>query len=551
MRLLIRHFFRRFFDSDLIGREENSESGVGAILAVLAVPGALMSFVLFGKYSSLMRWFRPDIPFDPVIASVPDKYTFLAFTMTLTGVVAVLKWDGLFPDRRDYANLAPLPISASAIFISKSAALALFVGLFVVDINAVSSVFFPLIVLENRGTFGELVRFVVAHAVSLGAASLFAFTTVMAVIGCLMTILPYSIFRRITRYVQFGVAAGLLLLFFSVPAITPVLLRADAPWWIYLLPPVWFVELYTSIQGEAQPVLALVSGVAPQALLLSAASAGLFYAFSYRTYFLRTAEAPEILTRTSRVPEFIFAGLDGWFLRSPSERASFRFAFRTLFRSDRHCAVLAGALGLGTALAVQSAASVDGGNRPTSSELSQVLTILFFLITGMRLAFGVPSDLRANWTLAVAGVAPMDPRTLTAKVVWAIVTPVLAVFFVLHSVVWGTSLAGVHIGYAVLLSAFLINVALIGFRGMPYTKPDMPGSSNFVRAIAFYAAGYVVFSRGLAGLESWMLVDAPRWGVFFFFGLFIWLGLRQLRETDDRSGYESGSGELLQLRLSE
>jgi hypothetical protein len=157
---LVRHFFLRFFDVDLGSAE--GRLGIGAVLGILNVPGALMSMVLFAKYSSLLRWMRRDFQFDPDIASLPDKYTFLAFSIAATGIIAILRLESLFPDRRDYFNLAPMTVSMRTILLAKVTALAGFVLLFVVDVNLVSSVLFPLIVMEDHGTFAEALRFIAA-----------------------------------------------------------------------------------------------------------------------------------------------------------------------------------------------------------------------------------------------------------------------------------------------------------------------------------------------------------------------------------------------------
>ena len=36
--------------------------------------------------------------------------------MTVTGAIAVWRWDAIFPDRRDYMNMAHLPVATRTIF---------------------------------------------------------------------------------------------------------------------------------------------------------------------------------------------------------------------------------------------------------------------------------------------------------------------------------------------------------------------------------------------------------------------------------------------------
>ena len=49
-----------------------------------------------------------------------DCYFFVLYSMVVMGLVMVLNWDALFPDRRDYLILTPLPLPANAIFAGKS-----------------------------------------------------------------------------------------------------------------------------------------------------------------------------------------------------------------------------------------------------------------------------------------------------------------------------------------------------------------------------------------------------------------------------------------------
>ena len=90
--------------------------GIGVIVIMLAMPGILVSLLMFEKYGSLIRFLRGNPIFDPYTATVPDEYFFLVLSLTVTGAAALWRWDALFLDRRDYANLVPLPLSLRAIF---------------------------------------------------------------------------------------------------------------------------------------------------------------------------------------------------------------------------------------------------------------------------------------------------------------------------------------------------------------------------------------------------------------------------------------------------
>jgi hypothetical protein len=139
--------------------------GVGALLGLLAMPGAMTSFILLDKYSTFLSWVRGRLHQDVFVVSIPDKYLFLALTMAITGIVTVLKWDKILPDSQDYLNLAPLPIRPRTVLAANAAAIAIAVVVFAVDVNAVPAILFPLFVSAGGElTFGAFLRFAGVHA---------------------------------------------------------------------------------------------------------------------------------------------------------------------------------------------------------------------------------------------------------------------------------------------------------------------------------------------------------------------------------------------------
>src|SRR5450755_4121358 len=160
-RELARHFFSRFFDNDLVALGESAgdmRATVVNILAMLAAPGMLLPFLFLSKYVKLQ-----DAPmYVRDLASLGEKEFFICFSMTVMGLVTVIEWEMLFPDRRDYANLTPLPIRLGTMFASKMAALLGFLTIFTVTINAFSPVMFPAVVAQ-KGTWEVLIAFARCH----------------------------------------------------------------------------------------------------------------------------------------------------------------------------------------------------------------------------------------------------------------------------------------------------------------------------------------------------------------------------------------------------
>ena len=88
--------------------------------------------------------------------SLIDHCRFVTFSMVIIGFVAVLEWDALFLDRRDYAILTSLPLKPATIFAAKIAALLLFLSLFIVDVGGVPTLLYPLV--ETMGIRGSTYR---------------------------------------------------------------------------------------------------------------------------------------------------------------------------------------------------------------------------------------------------------------------------------------------------------------------------------------------------------------------------------------------------------
>src|SRR5580704_11467544 len=165
--LFAARIFRGGGDSDA----EGLDLGIGLVLTLLAMPGGFVSILLLNKYGTFLQWLRGAPNVDPLQIALPDEYFFIVLSMTVTGAVAVWRWDAIFPDRRDYMNLVPLPISTRSIFFANLVAVFFLVGLIATDVNAVSCVLFPMVVAATQTKFLFFARFAAVHALGVLLAS--------------------------------------------------------------------------------------------------------------------------------------------------------------------------------------------------------------------------------------------------------------------------------------------------------------------------------------------------------------------------------------------
>jgi hypothetical protein len=540
---LASHFGMRLFS----GTGDSGEGGLGlsvsAILAMLAAPGAFISILLFDKYSSLLRFLRGNQNFDPYAASLPDQYFFLTFSMVITGIVTVLKWDSIFPDRRDYMNLAPLPIATRRIFLANMTAIVLIALAFAVDVNAVSSFLFPLEVTMEQPRFIFYVQFASAHFLGVMLSSLFIFLALFALIGTLMVLLPDSAFRRISLYLRILIVMLLLGLLSSTFAVPQLLHKPGSdPHSILLwLPPVWFLGLLRSVLGKADIALAQFGRLGWQAMACVGLLAPAVYIASYYRYFIRI---PETLDTTLRnhAPRALLpmAWMDQLILRSSFERAIYRFTIKTLLRSERHSLLFGAFAGLGLVLAFEMLASAYSAGPalnelPSAALLSVPFVLAYFLISGLRFVFDIPAELHANWVhQAILHPEQIDPATLARKVILTFVLP-WALLLCLPLAVWrwGWTIGAGHVAVFLAACGLLAQLLLRRFHKIPFACTYPPWKQSATVMILFYVLGFWAFAFLLPGLERSLLLRTP---------LFLWVlsvllllagvALRRLQKVD-------------------
>jgi hypothetical protein len=533
---LIVHFGERLFSGGDDSGEGQMNLGVGAILAILATPGLFITVLLFDHYSSLVRFFRSGIArFDPYAQSLPDQYFFFTFSMVITGIVTVLKWDSILPDRRDYMNLAPLPVSTRNIFLANLAAIVTVAVFFAIDVNAVSVFLFPYMVTMEQGSFHDYLRFMGIQAAGVMLSSLFIFSALFAVIGGMMAVLPSQVFRKISLYVRVAVVMAMLALL-AISFVVPRMLNDMAAHsFVRWIPPVWFLGFVRSLIGKAGPQLAALGATGLRALLAMIALAVAAYAISYYRYFIRIPETLETPIR-SREPRQLLPRwfLDRVLLRSPFERACFRFALKTLARNERQSLILGGFVGLGLVIASQtlvSAVSAPRGPLPNPDLLSIPLILAYFVLCGARFVFDMPAELRANWApQVIVDREKHDAVRLARKTMLSLIWPaMLLIGFPVYWRFWGWELAAGHTAVVLVCTYCLADFLLHRFRKIPFTCAYSPWTHHATVAIIFYALGFLAFTSIPTSLEHGLL--RRPWTLFLLAAAILaaWTIFRKLR----------------------
>jgi hypothetical protein len=539
---LVRHFARAIGGGGQEAGPGDLDLGPTGLLALLAVPGAFASILMFDKYSSLLNFLRGRAASDVYIASIPDKYFFLLLATVVTGIVTVVKWDAIMPSRGDYMNLAPLPLGPQRIFLANLIALLGLATIFAVDLNIASVFLFPMVVTAEKGTFAEFVRWSATHGLCVLLASAFAFFTSFALIGATMALLPYRLFRTISLYLRLALVLGLVVMLgttYSPGDVMRIESRPDTP--LRWLPPVWFLGLYQSIQGKAGPELAALGAFGVRATGAVFLAAMLFYAAGYRRYFLRIPEVADGMVPPRRIAfPHLKAFLNRTLLRSPFQRACYYFTIRTLVRSETHCLAAGAFLGLAIVIAFPLAIPAPGPATPARSVLAIPLVVAYLGVVGLRIALEIPVSMEANWVFRAlpdqggSESAAVARKVLLTLVVLLIALPTAAAF----AWGWGPATGLAQAVFVVAASALLIEVLLLGFRKIPFTCAMPPLQSDAPVRVVLGALGLTLFAAGGSSLAAWALAERWRWMAVAAGWAAAWWVVARLREDIDEGGRE-------------
>jgi hypothetical protein len=496
--------------------------GVGAVLILTAMPGLLVSLLMFEKYGSLIRWLRGDGVFDPFAATVPDEYFFIVLSTSVTGAVALWRWDSIFLDRRDHSNLVALPIPLRTIFFANLFAVLVLAALFALVVNAASLLLFPVAVVGSRGSFGIFLRFALGHAMAVVCASVFSFSAVFATAGLLIAIVPAAAFRRVALLARFAMAVvllGLLASVFTVPDDLRRMSVANARK-LAMLPPVSMLGLARTVWAKGNDIFAAgTAKAALSALGLTLLISVVAYVFTFRRSFLRIPETADIGPLPCMGFSFWRLGLlMKAIMRAPSQRACYDFTTRTLFRSDAHLQVVSAFAAFGLVTVAQTIMSIRADqfflirHSPSADFLSIPFILTYSLILGIRFAFEVPANLDANWMFKF-WLPPGDhlPRSVARWALFNLSLSWLApACFGVTLIFFGWLDAALHTAVLIACSILLVEVLLVHFRKISFTCSYPPFESNAGVILVAYLFGFLVFTDYLPQMERWSLVTPLR-----------------------------------------
>jgi len=517
VRAIARATFDGFLQSDLMPQGMQAPALIWAA-AFLVGPALFFPAQYLAKYPFIRRYY-PEL-LERVFWD--DRLLFLLMSAGAMGAVSVVAWDTLFPARRDAFVLTPLPVSLPAQMAGRLAGLFALCLAFVVALNGVPAVTFPFVTVG----FLQMPRTMAAHFVSTAAADLFVFFSVTSLQGLVILSLGRRASSKLSPVVQALAVVGVLLAILFIGAIrtatTDAIVRGSASDPLLAWnPAAWFLGLYELVAGTPRPLMRELAARAAAAALLPAAVTVSIYVFGYQRLLTRAVETPSRSTRSwfGRAASSIVRTA---FVRRPQEQAIVAFMLRAIARSSRHTMLTAIYAGVGLALVTTFALSEfvrlgpaaltsplapwPHGASPPMAILVMPLVVSAALACGVRILMTIPAEMNARWVFQTAAITPQQADAAAHKALLLIVVPPVVLAAGLSAGgLWGAPLGAAHAIYCGALAILLCEIALLTYRGIPLTRPYVPGGSRFHMLWAVYLSAFLTYTFSSIGLELALL----------------------------------------------
>ncbi len=291
--LLVRHLLERFFNNDMVSVEGEMMKRLILAAAVIAVPQLIFALFLYPLYHGIPP-IRPLKP--PFWSQVNHHYFYVMYSFVVMGAVTVFEWELLFPELLDVFVLSTLPIAGRRLFWARIAALVIFLAMFLVGMNLLGAVFFPLV-----ADMPGLVRYVAAHVVAVGLAGVFVAAFFLGLQGVLILVVGQRLSRSFSPLLQ-GASMMLLLTVFILSPMLMMFLRPlleSDSLVVRYFPPFWFLGIYEWLLAGSStlPVFTALARTGLFATLLAMFVVVVTYPLAYRR---RTRQLIEGFTAAHR-----------------------------------------------------------------------------------------------------------------------------------------------------------------------------------------------------------------------------------------------------------
>lgn len=543
--VLYRVFLMRVIDLELLAADADAANLVTQFLTV---------FIYFSSICAIPA-LMINVNMPAVTARIPEHF-FIAATMVVAGVVSVLSWDSVFPDRQDVLILAPLPLTPSTLFVAKIAALISAPALAIVSLNIFTGLTWPIVFMRHNVGALSAMRSWPAYWATMLAAGAFIFCVLLGVQGALANLLPRQIYLRISAFFQAASLCILLSQYFLEPSLESpkALLAAENQTLLHWLPSYWFLGLFQQLNGSITPELDPLAKRAWISLAFAISIATATILLSFFRMLPKIIEQPDL--QAGRPAPYLSSGF-GFSVRS----AIMLFSLRSLSRSRQHRVLLGLYLGIGLAVVIAYlktplAAEIDPVTGIGIDYLSATTLMLILAAVAIRAVSAIPISLQANWIFRITQSQPPIRFQSAVRSTWlimALVPMCLLTAIGFHFFNW-RPVAG-HIALLLLFGVILIELCLLRFQKIPFACSYLPGKINLLLAFGVVLLLLLWLLHETAKFESRLL------GHLFSFALSVvlfaiaavmmyWLNRIRAGAEPELTFEEEEAAPLMSLKLS-
>ncbi|MCC7179971.1 MAG: hypothetical protein IT177_16460 [Acidobacteria bacterium] len=477
-RLLSRAFFGRLFENDLFSSSVSASSSVTWMLAALATPGVMFSGSQMFNYAHV-RTFAPEAQDRIFFAS---QAFHVNFAMAIAGLVTMMVWTSLTPDRLDALVLGPLPLRAGEQARARLAALLRFFTMFATAVAVPTAVAFTSLTLGPREA-GLVLPRIAGHVAGTMLGAGFVFFLLLDLQLVLAAVLGPRAVRAATWPLQGAALAAMVSALSYTPSLAEVL-QATGPSgqaWVMWNPATWFVGIYRWIAGDHRDVFTQLAARATLGSTVAVTVGLVVYPLAYQRCLVNAvAGQGRREAWYSRTSTRVWLANLAPLLRTPLERGLAAFIVATLSRSHAHRFLVGSYAGMALLCALPIAGRLFG---PADSAaalyawFSVPLGLLCWTAAGLRVAMMLPVEPAANWIFQLT--EPVDKRRVLSTAVTVIASATalpLALAFGAAAAVAGGAALGLSVFAVVLATGLaLIELLTLTLRAVPCTCTYRPG----------------------------------------------------------------------------
>jgi len=491
--VLTRHFFRRLFLNETVLFEDRMVASVIGVISILSILSAHMANSLLFKYLIIRE----------VGQAWAEISVFISFVMLQIGLITLFQWDVIFLDRKDYLNLSSLPLRPSAIFSAKFFSLAMFIGMFVVGINSISSLFFAFYLGESKkyGLLSTLVLLLI-HLLVMFMAACFTFFTLAFIAGLFNILLRGKLFRQISEFIRFALIVAHIFFLYHFLIDTGFItnqvdnleaLKSNPSAFMMNYPPLWFTGMYQALRGDKESFFLTLATKGFLALAVSVAVFFLFTYISHNRYLKKMSPDGSKHSQAPLIKRTIEPLLNLTILRNPVERALFWFYHSVLTRSRIHKNRLISYFGIGLGIAL--IIFVSGHKSQPGNMLSFSLVLTFFVLVGIRDATQMPLKYEANWIFQLTEGTNAWPYFLALRksIIIFFILPLFILLFLFYSNSLGWAEAFIYCCYVLVFTVLLMEILFFRQRKFPFVCSYLPNKSQMHVFWIIYVLSFLVY----------------------------------------------------------